>query len=172
MLIRNAVEEDATGIAQVQINSYRTAYAGLLPADYLAAFSLKKQGQEWKELLRAGEELALVAVNESGMIIGYALAKKLAPGEASFDCELKSLHVNRAEHLHGVGRALIREIAQRMRILGCKSLGLYSLEGLPACQFYEHLGGKIDGERMFEIDEFHLHHREIGYRWEKIEDLI
>ena len=34
--VREAVPEDSPGIARVQVDSYRTAYAGLFPEPYLA----------------------------------------------------------------------------------------------------------------------------------------
>jgi hypothetical protein len=39
MQIRPATLSDAPSLARVQVDSYRTAYAGILPADCLAQFS-------------------------------------------------------------------------------------------------------------------------------------
>jgi hypothetical protein len=58
-----------------------------------------------------------------------------------------------------------------MQASGCRSLGLWVLDGNPACQFYERLGGKPNGEQFFEIEELNLRRREVGYRWENIIDL-
>jgi len=43
MLIRNATVDDCKAIATVKVNSYRTAYASLMPAEYLANFSIDEQ---------------------------------------------------------------------------------------------------------------------------------
>jgi len=37
MLVRNATFADCAAIARLQVNSYRSAYASLMPAEYLAA---------------------------------------------------------------------------------------------------------------------------------------
>jgi hypothetical protein len=36
---------------------------------------------------------------------------------------------------------------------------------------YEQMGGQRQGEQFFEIDEYNLHCREVGYVWKRIEDL-
>ena len=46
--VRQARPVDCPGIARVQVDSYRTAYAGLFPEDYLAQFSYEEQAQEWQ----------------------------------------------------------------------------------------------------------------------------
>jgi len=172
MIIRSATEEDCRAIATVQVNSYRTAYASLMPAEYLAAFSIDEQEQDWITLLRAGRELLLVAQNDEGQVIGYALSKRTAKEEQGYDCELVAMHINRDFHRQGAGRLLLAETARRMHTLGCRSLGLWVLDGNPACGFYEHLGGMAHGEQFFEIAEFNLRRRVVGYLWEHIEDLF
>jgi len=51
--IRPAVTADAAALAEIQVTSYRTAYAGLLPQDYLEHFTLEEQEQDWRTLLSA-----------------------------------------------------------------------------------------------------------------------
>jgi len=171
-MIRAAKLSDAAGIAWVQINSYRTAYAPLMPAEYLAAFSYEEQEQDWKKLIGEGSDLLLIAEDEAGQIVGYALSRLIPSGQANYDCELAALHINRSCHRQGIGRALVAETAWRMHRQGCRSLGLWILDGNPACGFYEHLGGKTNGEQFFEIEELKLRRREVGYLWERIEDLF
>jgi hypothetical protein len=47
MIIREAHSTDAFAIAQVQVDSWRTTYAGIVPTDYLATLSYEQQGQFW-----------------------------------------------------------------------------------------------------------------------------
>ncbi len=62
MRIRLATPGDATGLARVQITSYRTAYASLLPASWLRQFSLEEQTQDWRDLLTTdNDEIVYVA---------------------------------------------------------------------------------------------------------------
>ncbi|MEW5871547.1 MAG: hypothetical protein AB1894_19895 [Chloroflexota bacterium] len=43
MKIRHATLEDSAGIAGVQVESYRRAYAGILPQSYLDHFTYEEQ---------------------------------------------------------------------------------------------------------------------------------
>ena len=170
-MIRKAAFSDCGNIAHVQVDSYRSAYASLMPAEYLAVFSYEEQERDWNEFLKAGEGLLLVA-EEQGQVIGYACSHQLFGKDHPFDCEMDALHVNRDFQHRGAGRALIAETARRMHALGCRSLGLFVLDGNPATGFYERLGGQPYGEQFFEMQEFILRRREVGYRWERIEDLF
>lgn len=172
MNIRPAETKDCPAIARIQINSYRTAYAGLMPAEYLAAFSFEEQAQDWLDLLQTSPDLLLVAENEEGRVVGYSLARQTERAETGYDCELVSLHVERSQHRRGFGRALVSEAARRMKAKGCRSLYLWVLDGNPACKFYERLGGVEYGEQFHEIEEFSHRFREIGYAWQNIEDLL
>lgn len=171
MLIRNAVLADAPALARTQVDSYRTAYASLMPQEYLVAFSYEDQEQDWKDLLQAGSDMLLV-VEELGQIIGYALSRPLAGEDPPYDCELVAMHVRREFHRRGAGRALMAETARRMHALGCRSLGLWVMEGNNAVGMYEHLGGQQQGEQFFEIEDLNLRRRELCYVWPQITDLF
>lgn len=173
MIIRLAQAADCAAIAQIQIDSYRTAYSPLMPAEYLAAFSYAEQEQDWKDLLARGGvgELLFVAEAE-GQVCGYLLARQTARAATGFDGEVVALHVRPGAYRRGIGRALLGEAARRLHGLGCASLNLWVLEGNPARGFYEHLGGRPAGEQFFEIEELNLRRREVGYAWEDIRVLF
>ncbi len=174
MLTRPATLVDCSAIAHIQVDSYRAAYAALMPAEYLAAFTYEEQTQDWRDLLAAGRagELLLVAEEARGAVCGYALVRRTDFVAAGFDCELVALHVRPGGYRQGTGRALMAAAARRMYTLGCRSLGLWVLDGNPACRFYERLGGQPRGEQFFEIEELHLRRREVGYVWDDITRLL
>lgn len=172
MKIRSATTPDAAALARIQVNSYRTAYAGLMPADYLAHFSLEEQEQDWLDLLAEPTgDILLVAEIDGGEIAGYAVGR---PGpveelpEGAYDAELVSLHVCRALHKRGIGRALVRATAGALQEQGCASLALFVLAGNPACGFYERLGGQRVGEKRWMMDDFGFEVVEAAYGWPKI----
>jgi ribosomal protein S18 acetylase RimI-like enzyme len=170
MIVRTAELEDCAAVARVQVNSYRSAYARLLPADYLASFSYEEQEQDWRDLLKVGLDTLLVAV-EDGKVVGYALSRPMQTDDRPFDCELVALHVDRDHQRRGVGRALVAATARHMQQLGCRSLGLWVMEGNPAAGFYERLGGQPCGEHFFDLDDS-TRQREIGFVWPQIEMLF
>jgi len=53
MKIRQAVLNDSAEIAKIQISSYQTSYAGILPSKYLKHFTLEEQEQDWRDVLSA-----------------------------------------------------------------------------------------------------------------------
>jgi hypothetical protein len=55
-------------LARVQVDSYRTAYAGMFPADSLARFTYDEQEQDWRDLLETGGDVLLVAEDETGAV--------------------------------------------------------------------------------------------------------
>lgn len=74
MGIRKAKEQDSAGIARVQVDSYRTAYADILPQSYLEHFTYEEQEQDWRDLLSAELDGVLyVATTNKDEIAGYAL---------------------------------------------------------------------------------------------------
>ena len=74
MLIRFAKIEDCAGRARVQVDSYRNAYAGILPQENLGHLTYAEQEQDWRELLEVRlEEVPLVAMDEQ--VISYALGQ-------------------------------------------------------------------------------------------------
>jgi ribosomal protein S18 acetylase RimI-like enzyme len=180
MSIRPATARDAAALAHIQVHSYRTAYAGLMPADYLAHFSLEEQEQDWRDLLAEPTgDILLVAETSDGEIAGYALGRPgpvevpaLQAGrelpEGAYDAELVSLHVRRALHKRGIGRALVRAMAKALHEQGCTSLALFVLVGNPASAFYERLGGQRVGEKRWLMADFDVKVVEAAYGWPKI----
>lgn len=164
--IREARSADSSGIARVQVDSYRTAYAGILPPPYLAHFTYEEQTQDWRDLLAdADHDPLIVAENDAGDIVGYALGRT-ADDVVGYACELVALHVRRDHQRQGVGRQLIGAMAERLRAAGCNSLMLWVLaDNQNARTVYEQLGGQLVGEKRFQIEEFDFDVREVAYGW-------
>jgi ribosomal protein S18 acetylase RimI-like enzyme len=125
MQIRKVRMQDCASIARVQVDSYRTAYAGILPQEYLAHFSYTEQEQDWRDLLSSEQrDILSVAETGAGEIVGYALGR---PGQSDivpYDGELAALHVRRPYQRQGIGRRLVAAIAKQLGRRGCSSLML------------------------------------------------
>jgi ribosomal protein S18 acetylase RimI-like enzyme len=172
-MIRPAVPSDCAGLARVQVDSYRSAYAGLLPADYLAHFTYEEQEQDWRDLLAADPAPVLfVAQLDAGEMAGYALGSSMQTDVPGYTAELVALHVRQPARGQGLGRQLVQAIAQHLRGLGCTSLVLWVLAGnQPARSFYEKLGGKLVAKRMIDLGVGDFSTEELAYRWEDINPL-
>ena len=144
MRIRGAMIEDAAGIARVQVDSYRTAYAGIWPESVLGRLSYGEQEQDWRDWISANpDDVLYVAELDTGEIVGYALARCGPTEIAPYDSELIALHVLLPHQRQGWGRSLVATIARELQDRGCKSLMLWVLQENRARRFYERLGGKL-----------------------------
>ena len=72
--IRPACLEDAAAIARLQVDSYRSAYAGIFPQDYLDQLSNnEQQGDRIEPLTSATSDVILVAAEGDARLAGYAV---------------------------------------------------------------------------------------------------
>ncbi len=167
MRIRKAKVDDSAGLARVQVDSYRTAYAGIFPQSYLDRFTYEEQEQDWRDLLSSDSTDELhVAETETGEIVGYALGRPGATTVPPYDGELVAVHVRAAYQAQGVGHELVAAIAEQLRQAGCTSLLVWVLEKNPARLFYEQMGGELlDQRRVYEGAV------EVAYGWANIESL-
>ena len=166
MQIRGATFEDSAGIAKVQVDGYRAAYAGIYPPEYLDAFSYEEQENDWRAWMnKYPDDVLYVAESDKGGIISYALAR---PGEteiAGYDGELIALHVRAKDQRMGIGRLMLWMAAKGLRRAKCESMMLWTLEANPSNGFYGHLGAKRLDERKESEDQ----PSEISYGWPEIE---
>lgn len=167
MRIREATIEDSAGIAVVQVDSYRTAYAGIFSPAYLDQFSYEEQEQDWRDWISSRpDDLLYVAELDTGEIVGYALARPGPCGVPHYDGELVALHVRGLHQRKGLGRRLVAAVAERLARQGSRSLMLWVLEANRARGFYERLGGQLlEGKQMSGGQP------EVAYAWLAIEDL-
>ena len=171
VLIRAATIDDCASIARVQVDSYRTAYAGILPQAYLDHFTYEEQTQDWRDLLSSGShDILLVAQPDSGEIAGYALGR--SGGDIQpFESELVALHVRRSHQRQGLGQQLFTVCAQQLWHKGCTSMMLWVLAQNPARAFYEHLGGRLIGTRQVDLGAGDVVATEVAYGWVNIEKI-
>lgn len=173
MEIRQATLADSAGIAKIQVDSYRTAYAGILPAAYLEHFTYEEQAQDWRDWLSAKPQLLYVAVAESQEVIGYALGQHSADELAPYESELVALHVGKRFQGKGIGRRLFAAVSEELAAHGRRSLFLWMLADNPARGFYEKLGGKYVGEKAWQNNAyFGTKISEVAYGWLDIKELF
>src|SRR5690242_872171 len=77
VIIRKATFEDAAGIANVHINSWREAYKGLLPSDFLdeRPLAFKNRYELWKKVAVNADQVTFVAESREHGIVGFINGK-------------------------------------------------------------------------------------------------
>lgn len=164
--IRKATIQDSRAIAEVQVDSYRTAYAAFFPQAYVEHFTYEEQEQDWIDLLTSEtDDILLVATSAETQVIGYVLARVKTDIFPGYDSEVIALHVRKSFQRQGIGLALLKEAVEKLEERGCKSVMLWTLKGNPIRKWYESLQGKIIGEKSYQVDDWTID--EVAYGWEK-----
>ncbi|HWD34654.1 MAG TPA: GNAT family N-acetyltransferase [Casimicrobiaceae bacterium] len=172
IVIRPATAADADAIAHVRIDTWRTAYRGLVPDAYLDAMDVEQSVALWQRVLEADAPNARVFVaDRAGEVIGFAAANRLAEPRHGLDAELSAVYVRREFQRVGIGRQLVLAAARAQRASGATGLIVWSISGnKPARAFYEALGGTVIVEQPFEWDGVPL--TETGYAFADLDALI
>lgn len=144
--IRPAVVPDALAIAQVQVESWRWAYPGLLPQSYLDALSVERRAEGWAELLGAKGTRAViwVASDERGCC-GLVHAGPVR-SERTTVGEVYSLYVRARVASTGVGHLLLAYTTAQLKAMLYGTAVLWVLEqNQRARRFYEREGWSLAG---------------------------
>jgi GNAT superfamily N-acetyltransferase len=169
MRIRQAEIEDASSIASVHVQSWKTTYLGIVPDSYLASLSVESRAQNWREQLITGVATILVVEDEVG-IFGFVCGGKLRDQIDEFDAELYAIYLLQEKQKHGVGRELTRQLASILYDKGFRSLIVWVLEKNPAVEFYRHLAGAHVATKQIEIGGVQL--TEVAFGWRSFSALL
>ncbi len=121
-LIRDATDDDMAGIGRLHIDSWRSAYAGLLPRPFLDRLTYEEREGRWRRWLEDddGRRLLLVAVDGDDLV-GF-VAGWPEPDGAPTIIEVAALHVARSLHGRGLGKRLLARVASRGERMGYAAL--------------------------------------------------
>ena len=148
--IRQVKEADAATIAHVQIESWRTTYAGIVPSQYLDQMDLAQRAEAWRGLLTGGAMHLFVAEDETG-VVGFAGGGRLREEIAGYDAELYAIYLLRTAQGRGTGRRLFEALSLSLDEAGYAAMALWVLRENPATGFYRHMGAVEVGRKMIEI---------------------
>jgi L-amino acid N-acyltransferase YncA len=155
MQIRSATLADAPAIAHVHAASWRTTYAGIIPNAVLAQMTDEaRRLANWQRILGDPQspESVFVAEDDAGAIIGFAGGGPTRSGPedaARYPGELYAIYLLQYAQGHGLGRALVRAVAQRLAEQGKHAMIVWVLAANPARHFYAALGGQFVREQPF-----------------------
>ena len=71
VVIREATSDDARAIAEVHVASWRWAYRGDLPAEFLDGLTVDDREREWREWLTPEQGAGTLVALEGGVIVGF-----------------------------------------------------------------------------------------------------
>ena len=146
--IRAATAADAAAIARVHTQSWRQAYEGVVPAEYLASLSVGTREEALREwFARKPTEQQLFWVAECGAdIVGFAQCGPTKGDDPGPEGEVYTLYVLREMWGTGVGPSLFRAACAALKANGFEDLILWVLaRNARARRFYEKAGWVPDG---------------------------
>jgi GNAT superfamily N-acetyltransferase len=164
--VREARQADAAAIARLHLDNWRIAYRGIVPDDLLDGITEESRRQYWDGVLATpnGAEFVYVAEDEGGWLIGIASGGPELGGDEPYQGELYVLHVRPDTQGRGVGRALMRTVAERLARDGITTLLVWMLrENASARRFYAAMGGKFVREQPAMFEGIML--MDAGYGW-------
>lgn len=136
LTVRTAIPSDAAAIAEIHVETWRDAYAGILPAAFLGDPVKRAFTSYWRDVDIQPADVVLVAEN-NGLCGFIAVWCRPAP-------YIDNLHVMPSLRAQSIGTALLKSAAAELLARAHKSAYLWVFEHNPkAIRFYQRMGGVI-----------------------------
>jgi ribosomal protein S18 acetylase RimI-like enzyme len=160
--IRAAYSADAGRIASLDVDTWRSTYAGVLTETYLVGLSAERRQQGWAKVIQREPRDVRVAVDAEGTVLGFGSCGKCR-AEPGFNGEVFTLYIDPDWHNRGIGRRLLFALFARLVAQGCGSVIIWVLQDNPARFFYERLGGVLVWRKAFTVGGKSV--PALGYGW-------
>jgi ribosomal protein S18 acetylase RimI-like enzyme len=172
VVIRTADVSDAPAIARVHVDSWRSTYGSLLPADFLASLTEDGYADRWRRFI--SERSSRVYVVQEGeaqsRVVGFASGGRERAGETGYTGELYAIYLLESSQRRGYGRELVRAVVAGLREMGLEDMLIWVLrDNREARDFYERLGGVYVRTQPITIGSVTL--EEVSYGWPRLESV-
>ncbi len=174
--IRRARRADAQAIGRIYVETWQSAYPGLLPDRMLASMSDIRQAAWWARALSDPAEARgiFVADDEAMGVVGFGSCGPLRSVPETLRSKLGSRRTGEVYTLYvepdfqnrGYGRALLDALFKQLKSEGCTTVVLWMLADNPARFFYEALGGREVARRADHLGNQGV--GEVAYAWTEI----
>lgn len=146
--VREATAMDGQALAEIHVETWQAAYAGLVPDDYLVRLSVKERTRYWRELAAQRKKTqVLVAENDERQVVGFAAWGRTRAKNLPYRAEIYELYVHPDWQNQGGGRALMTAVFEEVAAAGGFNACLWVLSGNNSRFFYEAMGGQSVGQR-------------------------
>jgi ribosomal protein S18 acetylase RimI-like enzyme len=148
--IRPGRPGDARGIARLDVETWRSTYAGVLSSAYLVGLSERRREIGWRNVILREPRDVRVAVDADNTILGFGSCGP-SQGDARFSGEVFTLYVAPDWQNRGIGRSLLIALFRRLVAVERPSALIWVLRDNPGRFFYERLGGRPVGRKFFRV---------------------
>ncbi len=162
--IRLADLHDAAGLAACYAESWRGAFQGIFPKEYLDRMIARRNAFWWKRTMDRVAEARPLVLDFDDVIAGYVHFGKGRYGEMQYGGEIYELYIRPTFQGLGFGARLFTAARTRLEKAGVHGLMAWSLqENEACCAFYQALGGVEIGRS--EVRFRHKWMPRIAYGW-------
>jgi ribosomal protein S18 acetylase RimI-like enzyme len=170
--IRQARLADARAIGRIEVETWRSTYAGMLPDRVLLNMSEQRQTASWAGFLRhrPGDVYVAERRSASPRIRGFGNCGPQRDPGFGFAGEVYTLYVAPDAQGAGLGRQLLLALFTRLLHCGHRSALIWVVRANPARFFYERLGGKLVLHRSIPLGGEPV--EAVGYGWRDLAALL
>jgi ribosomal protein S18 acetylase RimI-like enzyme len=140
--VRQARIGDATAIARIEVETWRSTYAGMLPDRVLLGMSERRQIASWMHVLRYRPETVQVVEQPRTGLLGFGSCGGQRDHAVGYGGEVYTLYVTPDAQGEGHGRGLLLALFGALVAMGHRSALIWVVRANPARFFYERLGGR------------------------------
>ncbi len=167
--VRPARLEDARAIARIEVDTWRSTYAGMLPDRVLLNMSERRQTGSWASFLRHRPEDVVVAQSD-GNIVGFGNCGTQRDSTIRFAGEVYTLYVSPDRQGAGFGRQLLLSLFQRLVNTGHATALVWVVRANPGRFFYERIGGQMIMHRKIPVGGQPV--EAVAYGWRDLSQVL
>ncbi len=143
--LRPARADEAEALAQLHVEAWLDAHAGLAPAAAVQALDAARRLPAWQGYLANSSQHVLVA-EHGGTLAGLVCFGPASQAALGARAEIKHLYVAASARKSGLGRRLLRAALRQLSEEGFAKVTLAVVEGNSAARgFYKACGGRETG---------------------------
>jgi ribosomal protein S18 acetylase RimI-like enzyme len=149
--VRPAIVTDAAMIARIDVECWRSTYAGVLPDKLLLGLSENERRRVWSSYIARHPGDLVVGVTPSGRVQGFGNCGRRRDAESPFAGEVFTLYIATDYQGQGLGRTVLLGLFARLVRCNLASAVIWVLRDNPARFFYERLGGKLTSHQPLQV---------------------
>ncbi len=149
-MIREAKIYDSKVIAEIIVETWQSAYIGIIDQNYADNLDVQKFIQIMTDNIQQKKEVIFV-YEENEIIKGFISGKVI--DDDNYQCETVGFYVLPIYQKQGIGRLLFKRINKFFSKQNCHKMILWTLKGAKNNSFYANNGGVIADEKILKIGE-------------------
>ncbi|HEY5949096.1 MAG TPA: GNAT family N-acetyltransferase [Kofleriaceae bacterium] len=164
--VREAVVDDAEGIARVHTDSWQTSYRGILPDTVLDRIDVGQRADSRRKILRDRSVFQLVAYDVThGDIVGFCDAGA-SRRHVPYAGEVYAIYLAHRAKRHGLGAEMWERVQAWLAANEMRSMIVWVLENNHhARRFYEAMGGRAGSTLQSRVGGYPV--VELSYVWDR-----